>query len=92
MKARHIPVRTCAGCREEHPKRELVRVVRRVDGSVRVDPSGKLNGRGAYVCSRAECWDRAIRLGSLAHALKVTISPEDRAELETVAQQYAAAG
>lgn len=82
MKPRHVPVRTCAGCREEHPKREMIRIVRAPDGSVTVDPTSKLNGRGAYVCPRPKCWEKALRGGSLAKALKVTITEGDRAELE----------
>lgn len=90
MRPRHVPVRTCAGCREPRPRRELVRIVRSADGSVSVDLTGKRNGRGTYVCPRLECWERAIRSGSLARALKVTIRPQDRAELERASQQYAA--
>src|SRR5437763_164916 len=89
MKPRHIPVRTCAGCRQERSKREMVRVVRSVDGSVAIDPTGKLNGRGTYMCPTDECWDRAIRSGSLARALKITLEPSDRARLEAARPQFA---
>ena len=92
MKPRHIPVRTCAGCREEHSKREMVRVVRTENGAVNVDPTGKLNGRGAYLCPRTECWDRALRTGSLAHALKAAISPAERTALELAGESLAAPG
>ena len=91
MKPRHVPSRTCAGCREEHPKREMVRIVRSPVGSVGVDLTGKANGRGTYVCPRVECWDRALRSGSLARALKVTISAEDQAEIEKARLQLAPA-
>ena len=45
-----IPQRQCMGCRERKAKRDMIRVVRCTDGSVSLDFSGKLNGRGAYVC------------------------------------------
>jgi predicted RNA-binding protein YlxR (DUF448 family) len=47
--------RTCVGCGEESPKRELLRVIRTPEGEVRYDPTGRANGRGAYVCSCREC-------------------------------------
>lgn len=88
MKPRHLPVRTCSGCRQEWPKRDMIRVVRAPDGSVSIDPTGKRNGRGTYVCPRAECWAKALRTGSLARGLKVSLGPEDRAELERASQQF----
>jgi predicted RNA-binding protein YlxR (DUF448 family) len=51
----HQPLRTCAVCREVHPKRLMTRLVRRADGSVRVDPTGKAEGRGTYLCDQAAC-------------------------------------
>jgi uncharacterized protein len=51
----HAPQRTCAVCREVHPKRSMMRVVRRPDGTVVLDPSGKLPGRGTYLCDQATC-------------------------------------
>lgn len=62
------------------PKRKMIRIVRTADG-VQVDPTGKLAGRGAYLHDRRECWERGLK-GALAHALKTTLSSEDRARLE----------
>lgn len=50
-----IPLRTCIACREAKPKRELLRVVKNAEGEIRLDFSGKLPGRGAYVCDSAAC-------------------------------------
>lgn len=50
-----IPLRTCIACREERPKRELLRVVKNTEGEIRLDFSGKLPGRGAYICNSAAC-------------------------------------
>lgn len=80
MKARPVPQRTCVGCGTTTGKRELTRIVRTSteDGySVSVDPTGKISGRGAYVCGDLECWDKALKKGGLARTLKTTISQGD---------------
>lgn len=74
---RRIPVRTCVACRSERGKRELVRIVRGADGSVRIDAAGKTAGRGAYLCARSECWDASFRRDSLVQALKLDAIPVD---------------
>jgi predicted RNA-binding protein YlxR (DUF448 family) len=51
----HVPMRTCAVCREVKPKRSMTRVVRAADGSVSIDPTGKAAGRGTYVCDDSAC-------------------------------------
>ena len=71
-----IPQRQCMGCRERRPKRELIRVVRTPEGSVCLDFSGKMNGRGAYLCPDPECLKKALRAKALDRSLEVTI-PED---------------
>ena len=78
---KHVPQRTCVGCRTVLAKRTLTRIVRQPDG-VFVDPTGKLNGRGAYVHDLRSCWERALK-GGLANGLKVSLTPEDRQRLET---------
>ena len=85
MGLRHVPERTCIACREARPKRSLIRVVRRTDGSVAVDPTGKQSGRGAYLCQRQDCWQQGLRREALARALKTTVVPDDRAALERFA-------
>jgi predicted RNA-binding protein YlxR (DUF448 family) len=88
---RHVPARTCVGCRQEQPKRQLVRVVRGPDGVVAVDPTGKAPGRGAYVCRRADCWAAALRRDMLGGALRASLAPADRAALESFAATLATA-
>jgi predicted RNA-binding protein YlxR (DUF448 family) len=80
QRVKHVPQRTCVGCREILPKRKMVRIVKTVDG-VQIDPTGKLPGRGAYLHDRRECWERGSK-GALAHALKVSLTEADRARLE----------
>ncbi len=50
-----IPMRTCIACRQEMPKREMLRVVRSPAGEISLDFSGRLPGRGAYICSSEAC-------------------------------------
>jgi len=57
----------------------MVRIVRTAEG-VQVDSTSKLAGRGAYLHDRRECWERGLR-GSLAHALKTTLTADERARL-----------
>ena len=76
---RHVPQRTCIGCKQTAGKRSLVRLVRTPEG-VKVDMTGKMNGRGAYVHADPDCWRPAIK-GSLAHALRTTLNEEERALL-----------
>ena len=71
-----IPQRQCMGCRERRPKREMIRVVRTPEGAVNLDFSGKMNGRGAYLCLNPECLKKAIRSKALDRSLEVEI-PED---------------
>ncbi len=73
FKVRHVPQRQCVACRQMRPKRELIRVVRTPAREVRVDPTGKASGRGAYVCQSDACASEAVRHGRLAHALDVSI-------------------
>ena len=72
----HQPERTCAVCRTVHPKRSMTRVVRRADGSVAVDPSGKAAGRGTYVCDQATCRDPKALADAIRRALGVAVAPE----------------
>ena len=72
-----IPMRQCMGCRERRAKRELLRVVRMTDGNVSLDFSGKLNGRGAYICPDPECLKKARKSRALDRSLEVEIPEAD---------------
>lgn len=89
-RARHVPQRTCVACRTTEAKRGLVRVVRTQEGRVELDPTGKKNGRGAYVHEQAACWDEALKKDRLGRALKVSVPAPDmehlRAHAESLAQ------
>lgn len=76
MKPRKIPVRKCVACGEQFPKKELLRVVLHPEEGVVVDPSGKKNGRGAYLCRKESCVQLAKKARKLQHALKTTIEDD----------------
>jgi uncharacterized protein len=73
---RRGPVRTCIACRQEAGKAELVRIVRRPDGSVEVDRSGKQAGRGAYLHASADCLEVARKRRALDRALGAAVPAE----------------
>jgi hypothetical protein len=66
-------------------KRELLRVVRTPAGEVRLDDTGRANGRGAYVCRDQACISIAIDRGALARALETRVPAELRVDLERAA-------
>ncbi len=71
-----IPQRQCMGCRERKAKKDMIRVVRTTEGTVSLDFSGKLNGRGAYVCPDMECLKKAQKSRSLERCLEIEIPQE----------------
>jgi predicted RNA-binding protein YlxR (DUF448 family) len=78
-RTKHVPQRTCVGCRTVQDKRELIRIVRTSEG-VKVDLRGKVAGRGAYLHDKRSCWQLGLN-GRLAHALKTELSKQDRQAL-----------
>ena len=80
-----MPQRTCIACRQAAEKRTLVRIVRSADRRVMIDESGKANGRGAYLHPLRECWERALKGGTMSNALKLTPSESDLATLSQFA-------
>ena len=77
---RRQPQRTCVGCGEVQGKRELLRIVRTPEGLLACDPTGKRNGRGAYVHREGSCFERAAA-GRLLRALRATEAGEQLAQL-----------
>ena len=72
----HQPLRTCAVCRDVHPKRSMTRLVRRADGSVAVDPTGKAAGRGTYLCDQETCREPGRLAEGVQRALGSSAVPE----------------
>ena len=71
-----IPMRTCIGCGMIRPKKELVRIVLTPEGELHVDRTGRMNGRGAYLCEDPACLQRAKKRKSFAKAFHVQVGAE----------------
>ena len=68
-----IPIRTCIGCGEGKPKRELIRIVKTTEGEVLIDSTGKKNGRGAYICKSEDCLNKVIKSKRLESIFEMKI-------------------
>jgi len=82
MKQRKVPTRTCMGCATSSDKREFIRIVRTPEGHVEIDPTGKANGRGAYLCADPDCFEMARKRRRLDSALRVTLKDDDYTRLK----------
>lgn len=88
---KHVPLRTCIACQQKRPKRDLVRVVRRPEGAIEIDPKGKLSGRGAYLCLDGTCFEDALQQRKLARALKCPVDADQVASLRAQVEALLAA-
>lgn len=86
--AKKIPLRKCVACQEMVAKKELLRVVKTPEDSVIIDESGKQNGRGAYICRKKECFEKAEKTKALARSLDCDISAEVYAELKEALTKF----
>ena len=71
-----IPQRTCMGCNEKKDKNQLTRIVKSKDNEVNVDRTGKMEGRGAYICDDIKCLDKVIKSKRLEKVFDINISNE----------------
>ena len=71
-----IPQRTCMGCNGKKPKKELIRIVKNKEGEINVDRTGKMQGRGAYICDNIECLEKLIKTKRLEKIFETKISNE----------------
>lgn len=78
---RHIPQRTCVACRKVKAKRELIRLVRTLDGNIDIDSNGKKVGRGAYLCPTWECCESGLQGNRLEHTLRGSLTQDNRQQL-----------
>ncbi len=76
MENKKVPLRQCIVCRESKPKKELIRIVRTADNDFSVDKTGKLNGRGSYICNSEECINKLVKQKALNKAFKTNVSQE----------------
>ena len=75
-KTKKIPLRSCIACREMKPKGEMTRVVRNADGEIKLDPTGKAPGRGAYVCNNPACLKKVDGKKLLHKAFSSSVAEE----------------
>ena len=87
-KEKKIPKRLCVACREMREKGELVRITKSKDGAISLDLTGKLPGRGAYICRSVDCLNRAKKIRALERAFSSDISD---AVYETLTKELAEA-
>lgn len=76
QKIKKVPQRKCIACQDRDSKKELIRIVKNKEGEIFLDPVGKANGRGAYICKSSECLKKAIKTKGLNKAFKVEVSNE----------------
>ena len=79
---KRVPMRTCIGCNTCKPREELVRIVRRQNGVIAADETGRMNGRGAYLCRDLSCFEAAVRKKSFCRTFKVAITAEETERLK----------
>jgi len=82
MQQKKVPLRMCLGCSEMKPKKELVRIVKSPEGAVSVDFTGRMPGRGAYVCRSAQCLQKAVKSHRLEKTFGAAIASEVVASLK----------
>jgi predicted RNA-binding protein YlxR (DUF448 family) len=73
---RKVPLRKCIGCNEMKNKKELIRIVKNKDNQFFIDLTGKMNGRGAYICPTSDCFDAAVKNKGLERSFAMKI-PKD---------------
>ncbi|MCH5162972.1 MAG: YlxR family protein [Clostridiales bacterium] len=73
---KHTPLRSCIVCREQKAKNELVRIVRQSGGAIAVDVTGRMDGRGAYVCRNDKCITELIKKRALNRVFKTQVDAE----------------
>lgn len=71
-----IPQRSCMGCNQKKDKKDLIRIVRNKEGLINIDKTGKLEGRGAYICDSIECLEKVIKSKRLERVLETKIDNE----------------
>ena len=87
MKTKKIPLRTCVITKESLPKQELLRIVRTPEMEVKVDETGKLNGRGAYIKKSLEVLEKAKKSKLLEKRLECSIDDSVYEEIKNIIEK-----
>ena len=67
------PQRTCMGCNEKKDKKDLIRIVKNKQNEISLDRTGKMQGRGAYICDNIECLEKAVKTKRIERVLESKI-------------------
>ena len=81
---KQMPQRTCMGCNVKKDKKDLVRVVKNKEQKICIDITGKMDGRGAYICNSVECLDKVVKTKRLERVLECKINEDIYMELRGV--------
>jgi predicted RNA-binding protein YlxR (DUF448 family) len=76
MEGKKIPFRMCVACKESKPKKDLIRILRTDNGEFVFDKTGKMNGRGTYICDNDDCINKLLKQKVLNKVFKCNINPE----------------
>ena len=80
--AKKTPLRKCVGCGEMSAKKDMLRIIRTKDNIIKFDPTGKENGRGAYLHLDRECFEKAMKSKGLERSFKMSIGSDVYEQLE----------
>ena len=81
---KNIPQRTCTGCNTKKDKKDLIRIVKNKNNEIYIDKTGKLEGRGAYICDNINCLEKVIKNKRLERTFEMKISEEIYEDLRGV--------
>lgn len=87
MSTKKIPLRQCIGCGESKSKKEMIRILKTETEGIILDPTGRKNGRGAYICPSSECLKKAIKSRGLDRSFKMQVPKEVYETLEKEMEQ-----
>ena len=87
-KMKKTPMRMCLGCREMKPKRELIRIVMNKEGEISLDFTGRLPGRGAYICNDVQCVAKLKKTHGIERNYGCSVPTEIYDEIERELRQH----
>lgn len=79
-----MPQRTCMGCNVKKDKKDLIRIVKNNKGEINIDKTGKMEGRGAYICNDIDCLNKAIKSKRIGRVLKIDIKDDVYSNLKNI--------
>lgn len=82
MQSKKVTLRKCTGCQQMKNKKDLIRIVKTSENKFFIDFTGKMNGRGAYICNNSTCFKNAKKLRGFERSFKMSIAKEIYEDLE----------